>query len=67
MTISKFGRGLTLLNSHMMKISPILFIQTLVKEWHPTKNGKLTPHDVTPFSDMVVWWKGTVAKTKLFT
>ncbi len=57
MTISKFGRSLTLLNDHMMKMSPILLIQTLVKEWHPTKNGKLTPHDVTPFSDMVVWWK----------
>lgn len=29
----------------------------LVKEWHPTKNGKLTPFDVTPFSDKIAWWK----------
>lgn len=28
----------------------------LVKEWHPIKNGKLTPYDVTPFSDKKVWW-----------
>jgi len=29
----------------------------LSKEWHPTKNGKLTPHDVTPGSQKKVWWK----------
>ena len=29
----------------------------LVKEWHPTKNGKLTPYDVTPGSGKKVWWK----------
>lgn len=28
----------------------------LVKLWHPTKNGKLTPYDVTPGSNKVVWW-----------
>jgi DNA-directed RNA polymerase subunit RPC12/RpoP len=28
----------------------------LVKEWHPTKNGKLTPFDVTPYSLKKVWW-----------
>ena len=28
----------------------------LVKEWHPTKNGELTPYDVTPFSDKIIWW-----------
>ncbi|HAU1183611.1 TPA: hypothetical protein JBI17_12865 [Legionella pneumophila] len=28
----------------------------IIKEWHPTKNGKLTPYDVTPFSDKIVWW-----------
>lgn len=26
------------------------------KEWHPTKNGKLTPDQFTPGSDTVVWW-----------
>lgn len=29
----------------------------LVEEWHPTKNGKLTPHDVTLGSNRKVWWK----------
>lgn len=28
----------------------------LSKEWHPTKNGALTPNDVTPFSRKKVWW-----------
>ncbi len=25
-------------------------------EWHPTKNGALTPLDVTPYSNKEVWW-----------
>ncbi len=25
--------------------------------WHPTKNGELTPHDVTRHSSKRVWWK----------
>lgn len=29
----------------------------LAKEWHPTKNGELTPYDVTPNSQKKVWWK----------
>ena len=29
----------------------------LVKEWHPTKNGDLTPADVTFGSGRKVWWK----------
>ena len=29
----------------------------LVAEWHPTKNGQLTPHDVTAGSDKVVFWQ----------
>ena len=28
----------------------------LVKEWHPTKNGTLTPMDVAPYSNKKVWW-----------
>lgn len=31
----------------------------LSKEWHTTKNGKLTPYDVTPFTAKKVWWKCT--------
>jgi hypothetical protein len=26
-------------------------------EWHPTRNGTLTPLDVTRFSSRVVWWR----------
>ena len=29
----------------------------LAKQWHPTKNGELTPNDVTPGSSKIVWWK----------
>jgi hypothetical protein len=28
----------------------------LAKEWHPTLNNKLTPHDVTCYSAKKVWW-----------
>ena len=28
----------------------------VAKEWHPTKNGDLTPYDVTPSSNQKVWW-----------
>jgi hypothetical protein len=29
----------------------------LAKEWHPTKNGDLTPYDVLPGTGKKVWWK----------
>lgn len=29
---------------------------TLAAEWHPTKNGGLTPHDVKAQSNKKVWW-----------
>ncbi|HHD2751341.1 TPA: zinc-ribbon domain-containing protein [Clostridium perfringens] len=29
----------------------------LAKEWHPSKNGKLTAYDVVPGSGKKVWWK----------
>ena len=28
----------------------------LAVQWHPTKNGKLTPQDVTSGSTKNVWW-----------
>jgi len=28
----------------------------LASQWHPTKNGQLTPSDVTPHSKKKVWW-----------
>ena len=30
---------------------------TLAKEWHPSKNGNITPAMVTPGSSKRVWWK----------
>ena len=30
----------------------------LAKEWHPVKNGDLTPNDVTVGSNKNVWWIG---------
>lgn len=29
----------------------------LIKEWHPTKNGNLTPYDVTIGCNKYAWWK----------
>lgn len=29
----------------------------IAKDWHPTKNGELTPRDLTPGSNKKVWWK----------
>jgi hypothetical protein len=33
----------------------------IAKQWHPTKNGKLKPEDVTAGSGIKVWWKCTEA------
>ena len=35
----------------LQTINPVLS-----RQWHPTKNGDLTPKDVTPNSDKKVWW-----------
>jgi len=29
----------------------------LARQWHPTKNGSLTPRDVTPGSEKKIWWR----------
>ena len=29
----------------------------VAKEWHPSKNGPLTPFQVTPGSGKKVWWQ----------
>lgn len=44
------GRQVGLSNCLAIK-NPIIF-----KEWHPTKNGFLSPYDVTASSDKHVWW-----------
>ncbi len=47
--------------SKQIAVSGIDDIATLypeiAKEWHPTKNGNLTPKDVRPKSNKIVWWK----------
>ena len=40
-------------NSSLLKLNP-----ELAKEWHPTKNGKITPDMVTSSSNRKVWWLG---------
>lgn len=34
----------------------------LAKEWHPSKNGELTPFDVTTGSNKKIWWQCPVGK-----
>ncbi|MEX2437647.1 MAG: zinc-ribbon domain-containing protein [Candidatus Babeliales bacterium] len=41
----------------------------IAQEWHPDKNGELTPYDVTAGSNKYVWWiceKGHEYRTKWF-
>ncbi|MDQ1351204.1 MAG: hypothetical protein QG657_1506 [Acidobacteriota bacterium] len=41
----------------------------LAAQWHPTKNGELTPAQVTPGSEKAIWWKceqGHVWKTEVY-
>lgn len=33
------------------------FFPDIAKEWHPTKNGSLTPEAVSPYSNRKVWWR----------
>jgi translation initiation factor IF-1 len=40
----------------MKKIS-ISYNSRLVSEWHPVKNGDLSPNDLSPYSNKKVWWK----------
>ena len=50
---------------NLKKINP-----KLAKDWHPTKNGNLTPVDFTPSSNKKVWWicdKGHEWKTSINT
>ena len=46
-------RGLRVVNSNCLATK----YPGIAREWHPTKNGKLTPNDVTAGSHKKVWWK----------
>ena len=39
-----------------MRFSLLQTNPKLAKEWHSSKNGELTPHDVAPNSHSRVWW-----------
>lgn len=32
----------------------------LLSEWHPTKNGEISPRDISPGSNIKIWWKCNV-------
>lgn len=40
------------INNSLAKVKP-----EIAKQWHHTKNGDLTPYDVTYNSGLKVWWK----------
>ena len=29
----------------------------IARQWHPTKNGSLTPRDILPYSEKKIWWR----------
>lgn len=43
-----------MMNNSLTEIKP-----EIANEWHPTKNGKLTPEEVTIGSHKIVWWLGS--------
>ena len=53
------GRSCPICSGHKVAISTSLAIlkPELVQEWHPTKNGNLTPYDISLGSNKKVWWK----------
>ena len=45
-------------NFKVVKSNSLATLQPEISnEWHPTKNGELTPSDVVPGSSKKVWWK----------
>ncbi len=55
---SFYEKGLIRLQSMKKRISLAEQNPELAAEWHPTKNKSITPEDVTPYSDEIVWWLG---------
>jgi len=52
------GRGCSYCAGRKISLSNCLATKNseLAKEWHPTKNGDLTPYDVTCGDNQKVWW-----------
>ena len=53
------GKGCPICSGHKVAKSTSLAIlkPEIAKEWHPTKNGNLTPYEVSPGSSKKIWWK----------
>ena len=53
------GRNCTICSGNKVVKSNCLETKNpeLAKQWHPTKNVKIKPSDVTEFSNKMVWWK----------
>ena len=44
-------------NRKVCKTNSLTYLHpSLAREWHPTKNGDLTPEDVVPGSNKKAWW-----------
>jgi hypothetical protein len=58
-TISQKEKECPYCSRHKLHISNCLATTNpqLISEWHPTKNGKLTPYDIMDNSQKKVWWK----------
>jgi len=56
---SRNGAGCPICSNRIVHISNCLATKRpdLISEWHPTKNGILTPHRVVSGSAKKVWWK----------
>jgi hypothetical protein len=55
----KRGLGCPFCTGHRASITNCLATRSpsLASEWHPTKNGRLTPRDVTCGTDRKAWWR----------
>ena len=54
---AKIKKGKTLAKFHVKEKGSLAEkMPELAKEWHPTKNGTLTPYDITFGSHSKVWW-----------
>lgn len=54
---SKRRRGITYTKQVVKRVGSLAeTMPDLAKEWHPTKNGALSPHDITAGRFQPVWW-----------
>ena len=54
---SKKQKGKTFTKGVVLKVGSLAeTFPELAKEWHPTKNGDLTPHDITAGRFKAAWW-----------